>query len=152
MTFLELLPKIILFLAIAWSIRQMLQLRGSILSGRIMVPASLGHLLLFILFELIVVIGGFSPLHLLWLWPVSFLLGIFLLFFPLTLPVLMFFIVLLRLTGKPKYEESEDVYLDDEYFDEEGEAEIIDVDFQSHTHSRRKSEKHRKKKLRKKRR
>lgn len=164
MTFLELLPKIVAFLAIAWTIRQVLKMRDSVLGGRVMIPASMAHILLFILFELIVFFGGFSSLHLLWLWPLSIVLGIVLLFFPFALAILMFFMVLLRLTGKTRYEEDEEFYIegddidfdddDDEYFDGDEPLEIIDVDFIEkgpHAHSKHKSEKRRKKKNRKKR-
>ena len=68
--------------AIIWVIAQLLTTRRSARRGGIVIPPLFAATLVFILFILIVWITGASPLHLLWLFPLSFVLGIAILFFP----------------------------------------------------------------------
>ena len=68
--------------AIIWVIAQLLITRRSARRGGIVIPPLFAATLVFILFILVVWIMGASPLHLLWLFPLSFVLGIAILFFP----------------------------------------------------------------------
>ena len=68
--------------AIIWVIAQLLTTRRRVRQGEIVVPPLFAATLVFILFILVVWIKGASPLHLLWLFHLSFVLGIAVLLFP----------------------------------------------------------------------
>ena len=76
------LSTVIRVVAIIWVIAQLLTTRRRGRQGEIVVPPLLAATLVFILFILVVWIMGASPLHLVWLFPLSFVLGIAILFFP----------------------------------------------------------------------
>jgi membrane protein CcdC involved in cytochrome C biogenesis len=76
------LSTVIMVAAIIWVIVQLLITRRSARRGEIVIPPLFAATLVFILFILVVWIMGASPLHLLWLFPLSFVLGIAILFFP----------------------------------------------------------------------
>jgi len=76
------LSTVIMVVAIIWVIAQLLTTRKRVRQGEIAVPPLFAATLVFILFILVVWIMGASPLHLLWLFPLSFVLGIAILFFP----------------------------------------------------------------------
>jgi membrane protein CcdC involved in cytochrome C biogenesis len=69
-------------LAIGWVIVQLLTTRRKLRSGEIVVPPLFAATLVFILFMLVVWAMGASLLHLLWLFPLSFVIGIAVLLFP----------------------------------------------------------------------
>lgn len=68
--------------AIIWVIAQLLTTRRRARHGEIVVPPLFAATLVFILFILLVWLMGASPLHLLWLFPLSFVVGIAVLLFP----------------------------------------------------------------------
>jgi membrane protein CcdC involved in cytochrome C biogenesis len=76
------LSTVIMFVAIGWVIAQLLTPRRKLRSSEIIVPPLLAATLVFLLFILVVWVIGASPLHLLWLFPLSFGLGIAILLFP----------------------------------------------------------------------
>ena len=77
-----LLSTVIMFVAIGWVIAQLLTTRRRLRNGEIVFPPLLAATLVFLLFILLVWAMGASPLHLLWLFPLSFVLGIAVLLFP----------------------------------------------------------------------
>jgi len=76
------LSTVIMVVAIGWVIAQLLTTRRRLREGEIVVPPLFAATLVFILFILVVWAIGASPLHLLWLFPLSFVLGIAVLLFP----------------------------------------------------------------------
>ena len=76
------LGTVIMVLAIGWVIVQLLTTRRRLRSGEIVVPPLFAATLVFVLFMLVVWAMGASPLHLLWLFPLSFVIGIAVLLFP----------------------------------------------------------------------
>ena len=73
---------IILAVAIAWAVWQLWDTRRRVRSGAIVVPLLFAATLVFVLFILLILAIGASPLHLLWLFPLSFVLGVVILVFP----------------------------------------------------------------------
>ncbi len=73
---------VIMVVAIGWVIVQLLTTRRRLRHGEIVVPPLFAATLVFILFILFVWLLETSPLHLLWLFPLSFVLGIAVLLFP----------------------------------------------------------------------
>lgn len=76
------LSTVIMVLAIIWVIAQLLTTRRRARHGQIVVPPLFAATLVFILFILLVWFMGASSLHLLWLFPLSFVVGIAVLLFP----------------------------------------------------------------------
>ena len=76
------LSTVIIIVAIGWIIGQLLATRRRLRDGEIVVPPLFAATLVFIVFILVVWAMGASPLHLLWLFPLSFVLGIAVLLFP----------------------------------------------------------------------
>lgn len=77
-----LLSTAVMLAAIIWVIAQLLSTRRTAHRGGIVFPPLFAATLVFILFILVVWITDTSPLHLLWLFPLSFVLGIAILLFP----------------------------------------------------------------------
>ena len=77
------LSTLIMLVAMGWVIAQLLTTRRKLRSGEIVVPPLFAATLVFLLFILLVWAMGASPLHLLWLFPLSFVLGIAVLLFRL---------------------------------------------------------------------
>ena len=71
-----------MLVAIGWVIVQLLTTRRRLRSGETVVPPLFSATLMFLLFILVVWAMGASPLHLLWLFPLSFVLGVAILLFP----------------------------------------------------------------------
>ena len=91
----ELVEKLILVIAIIWSIWRIFDIRSKALNGKIIIPPFVASLLIFILFTISIIIIGASPFHLLWLFPLSLLLGIVVLFFPFGRKFIMTFLTIL---------------------------------------------------------
>ncbi len=72
----------IMLVAVGWVIAQLLTTRRRLRNGEIVVPPLFAATLVFLLFILVVWAMGASPMHLLWLFPLSFVLGIAVLLFP----------------------------------------------------------------------
>lgn len=70
-------------LAIVWTLWQILHMRRQVRSGAIVVPPHVAATLIFALCIVVVMLTGVSPLHLVWLFPCSFIMGIVVLLFPL---------------------------------------------------------------------
>jgi hypothetical protein len=73
------LSTVIVVVAIGWVIAQLLTTRRRLRNGEIVVPPLFAATLVFRLFILVVWAMGASSLHLLWLFPLSFVLGIYML-------------------------------------------------------------------------
>jgi hypothetical protein len=76
------LSTVIVVVAIGWVIAQLLITRRRLRNGEIVVPPLFAATLVFSLFILVVWAMGASSLHLLWLFPLSFVLGIAVRLFP----------------------------------------------------------------------
>ena len=76
------LSTVIIVLAIGWVIVQLLITRTRLHSGETVVLPLFAATLVFLLFILVVWAMGVSSLHLLWLFPLSFVLGVAILLFP----------------------------------------------------------------------
>jgi hypothetical protein len=77
------LGAVIMVVAIGWVIAQLLTTRRRLRHGEIVVPPLFAATLVFLLFILVVWAMDASPLHPLWLFPLSFVLGFAVLLFPL---------------------------------------------------------------------
>jgi hypothetical protein len=84
-----LVRNLILGLAILWIVWQIFGCWRKIRTGGIIVPPLMAGTFVFALSLSIVLFVGASPFHLLWIFPLSYLLGIVLLFFPLTAKIMM---------------------------------------------------------------
>ena len=69
-------------LAILWVLSQLLVTRRKLRTGQVVIPPLFAATLVFLVCILVVVAIGVSPLHLLWLFLLSFVLGLALLLFP----------------------------------------------------------------------
>jgi hypothetical protein len=69
-------------LAIFWVLSQMVVTRRRLRTGQVVIPPLFAATLVFLLCILVVAALGASPLHLLWLFPLSFVLGLALVLFP----------------------------------------------------------------------
>lgn len=85
----------IVALAIVWTLWHLVHVRKQLRSGAIVVPPFVAATLVFALCIIVVILTGVSPLHLVWLFPVSFLVGLVLLLFPLGTKLLLLFLGLL---------------------------------------------------------
>lgn len=70
------ISKFILFIAIVWTLGRFFRVWRQVRSGAIVVPPLVAANFVFALSIILVIIFGVSPLHLLWLFPVSFVLGV----------------------------------------------------------------------------
>ena len=82
-------------LAMVWTLWHLVYVRKQLRGGAIVVPPVVAATLVFALCIVVVMLTGVSPLHLVWLFPVSFLVGLVLLIFPLGTKLLRVFLVLL---------------------------------------------------------
>ncbi len=89
------MSKLVLFFAIAWILWQALSTWRRVRSGGIVVPPLVAATFVFALFVGLILFSSASPLHLLWLFPLSFVLGIVLLFFPFGSKLILGFLAML---------------------------------------------------------
>ncbi len=87
--------QLVFALAIVWTIWQILHVRTQVRNGEIVIPPLVTSTLGFALCIVVITIIGVSPLHLLWLFPCSFVFGIILLFFPFGTKLIMGFLAML---------------------------------------------------------
>ena len=87
--------KLILAIAIVWTIWRIFDIRSKAINGEMIIPPFVASLLIFILFIISIIILGASPFHLLWLFPLSLLLGIVVLLFPFGRKFIMTFLTIL---------------------------------------------------------
>jgi hypothetical protein len=85
----------VLVLAIVWTLWQFVHVRRQLRRGAIVVPPLVAATLIFALGIIVVIVTGVSPLHLIWWFPCSFILGLVVLVFPLGTHLLLYFLVLL---------------------------------------------------------
>jgi hypothetical protein len=77
------LNAVVLGAAVLWVLRQFVVTRRRLRTGQIIIPPLFAATLVFLLSILVVLALGASPLHLLWLFLLSFVLGLALVMFPL---------------------------------------------------------------------
>ena len=85
----------VLVLAMVWTLWQLVHVRRQLRRGAIVVPPLVAATLVFALGIIAVIVTGVSPLHLIWWFPCSFIIGLVGLVFPLGTPLLLRFLVLL---------------------------------------------------------
>jgi hypothetical protein len=73
----------VLVLAMVWTLWQLVHVRRQLRRGAIVVPPLVAATLVFALGIIVVIVTGVSPLHLLWWFPCSFIIGLVVLVFPL---------------------------------------------------------------------
>jgi hypothetical protein len=83
------LSTVIVVAAIAWAMAELIGTRRKLRNGEIVMPPRFAATLVFILCIVIVIVTGASAFHLLWLFPLSFVLGISLLLFPASQKLVM---------------------------------------------------------------
>ena len=81
-------------LAIVWTLWQLVHVRRQLRRGAIVVPPIVAATLVFALGIIVVIVIGVSPLHLVWWFPCSFIIGLVMLVFPLGTHLLLRFLVL----------------------------------------------------------
>ena len=82
-------------LAIVWPLWQLVHVRRQLRRGAMVVPPMVAATLVFALGIIVVIVTGVSPLHLVWWFPCSFIIGLVVLVFPLGTHLLLRFLVLL---------------------------------------------------------
>ena len=82
-------------LAIVWTLWQFVHVRRQLRRGAMVVPPLVAATLIFALGIIVVIVTGVSPLHLVWWFPCSFIIGLVVLVFPLGTHLLLRFLVLL---------------------------------------------------------
>jgi hypothetical protein len=81
-------------LAIVWTLWQLVRVRRQLRRGAMVVPPLVAATLVFALGIIVVIVTGVSPLHLVWWFPCSFIIGLVVLVFPLGTHLLLRFLVL----------------------------------------------------------
>ncbi len=100
------LNTLVLLAAIAWVVLQLRDTRRKLCSGDAVMIPQFAATLVFGLCIVAIVVFGLSALHLLWLFPLSFGLGLFMLFFHVGVNFTMACLVGLLVSFKP-YQESD---------------------------------------------
>jgi len=85
----------VLVLAMVWTLWQLVHVRRQLRRGAMVVPPLVAATLVFALGLIVVIVTGVSPLHLIWWFPCSFIMGLVVLVFPLGTRLLLRFLVLL---------------------------------------------------------
>lgn len=96
----ELFNSVVLGVAIVWVVWILFEMRQRLRTGAIVAPPMVASTLLFALGIIFVLVLGLSSLHLLWWFPVTFLLGIGVLTFPASVHFTM---TCLALLAGPKH-------------------------------------------------
>ena len=78
----DIIRTVVFVLAILWVLSQLVVTRRKLRAGQIVIPPLFAATLVFLVCILVVAALGASPLHLLWLFLLSFVLGLALLLFP----------------------------------------------------------------------
>jgi hypothetical protein len=87
-------------LAIVWTLWRLVRIRRQLRRGDILIPPLVAGTLVFALGIIVVMVTGVSPLHLVWWFPCSFIVGLAGLLFPLGTRLLFGFLVLLAMPMK----------------------------------------------------
>ena len=85
----------VVVLAIVWTLWQLVHVRRQLRRGAMVVPPMVAATLVFALGIIVVIVTGVSPLHLIWWFPCSFIIGLVVLVFSLGTHLLLRFLVLL---------------------------------------------------------
>ena len=102
----EIAEKITLSTSIFWVIWSMLSLRNAVLEGEGVFPASITSILLFIIGIVTILIFHLSPFHLIWLFVLSFPLGLLAMTTPIGQQIGIGILALFFLTGTKDADES----------------------------------------------
>jgi hypothetical protein len=94
---------VVFVLAILWVLSQLVVTRSKLRTGQVVIPPLFAATLVFLVCILVVAALGASPLHLLWLFLLSFVLGLALLLFPLGVKLTLTCLALLA--GLPSLDE-----------------------------------------------
>ena len=94
---------VVFVLAILWVLSQLVITRSKLRTGQVVIPPLFAATLVFLVCILVVAALGASPLHLLWLFLLSFVLGLALLLFPPGVKLTLTCLVLLA--GLPSLDE-----------------------------------------------
>jgi hypothetical protein len=94
---------VVFVLAIVWVLSQLVVTRSKLRTGQVVIPPLFAATLVFLVCILVVAALGASPLHLLWLFLLSFVLGLTLLLFPLGVKLTLACLALLA--GLPSLDE-----------------------------------------------
>jgi hypothetical protein len=78
----DIIHTVVFVLAILWVLSQLVVTRRKLRTGQVVIPPLFAATLVFLVCILVVAALGASPLHLLWLFLLSFVLGFALLLFP----------------------------------------------------------------------
>ena len=78
----DIIRTVVFVLAILWVLSQLVVTRRKLRAGQVVIPPLFAATLVFLVCILVVAALGASPLHLLWLFLLSFVLGLALLLFP----------------------------------------------------------------------
>ena len=78
----DIIRTVVFVLAILWVLSQLVVTRRKLRTGQVVIPPLFAATLVFLVCILVVAALGASPLHLLWLFLLSFVLGLALLLFP----------------------------------------------------------------------
>ncbi len=102
----EIAEKITLITSILWVIWSMLSLRNAVVEGEGIFPASITSVLLFIIGIVTILIFHLSPLHLIWLFVLSFPLGLLAMMTPIGQQIGIGVLALFSLTRTEDADES----------------------------------------------
>ena len=78
----DIISTVVFVLAIFWVLSQLMVTRRKLRTGQVVIPPLFAATLVFLVCILMIAALGASPLHLLWLFLLSFVLGLALLLFP----------------------------------------------------------------------
>jgi hypothetical protein len=78
----DIIRMVVFMLAILWVLSQLMVTRRKLRAGQVVIPPLFAATLVFLVCILVIAALGASPLHLLWLFLLSFVLGLALLLFP----------------------------------------------------------------------
>lgn len=78
-------------LAIVWTLWRIVRIRRQLRRGDVLIPPLIAGTLVFALGIIAVIVTGVSPLHLVWWFPCSFIVGLAVLLFPLGTRLLLGF-------------------------------------------------------------
>lgn len=101
----EIAGNITMIASILWVIWNIFSLRNAVVGGEVIFPASITSTLLFIIGIVTILIFHFSPLHLIWIFALSFPLGLIAIMTPIGERIGVGTLALLSLAGTDKEDE-----------------------------------------------
>ena len=103
----DILDSVVLGAAALWVLRQLVVTRRRLRTGQVIIPPLFAATLVFLLSILVVIAIGTSPLHLVWSFLLSFVLGLALVMFPLGVNLTLACLSLLA--GTPSVDEPQSI-------------------------------------------